>query len=479
MQTGVARDRRRSGAVSAASLAVAGLLVLVAGAAGRAAPAQVELRVAKEGLGVVRTPSGKLDCGSRCVARFNAGKLVTLLAAGAGSTDFAGWSGACSGTLPRCTLHLDRAATATARFKPAFVDVGLVVAGRGQVTSNPSGIVCGGSSGNCSSAFAKLAPLTLTAKPAGGSVFAGWLGGGCSGTETCRLEPGEHTFVRAAFRRVHAVSAAGSGSGTVESSLWPDCELPCSAVSPSGETVTLRAVPAAGQSFRVWSGACTGAAPTCVLRTDAVASVNASFGAPLAVPGAGQQLSVTTSGPGRVTGGGIDCGTVCAVKPATAVVQLKAAPSLGAAFAGWSGDCGGAAPVCQVSLAGARSVTATFVRRFTLALTPALGNPRVDITPPGLTCSAACSTGVAAGDLVTLVVDVPPQTGTARTRVTWFGSCVGNGPVCTVAVDGATSVSVTAVTIVPLTATRYGLVVSSRRREPSQELSPDRPSSPV
>ena len=50
--------------------------------------------------------------------------------------------------------------------------------GSGVVTSSPAGIDCGA---DCSEAYPPGSIVTLTAAPAMGSTFEGWLGGGCSG----------------------------------------------------------------------------------------------------------------------------------------------------------------------------------------------------------------------------------------------------------------------------------------------------------
>ncbi len=68
--------------------------------------------------------------------------------------------------------------------------------GSGTVTSNPAGINCGG---GCSTSFAYGTNITLTAAPASGSAFAGWSGGGCSGTATCGLTLSANATVTATF----------------------------------------------------------------------------------------------------------------------------------------------------------------------------------------------------------------------------------------------------------------------------------------
>ncbi|GAB4220296.1 MAG: hypothetical protein Kow001_01570 [Acidobacteriota bacterium] len=68
--------------------------------------------------------------------------------------------------------------------------------GRGTVTSNPAGISCGNT---CSAGWAQGTVVTLTAAAESGSSFAGWSGGGCSGTGTCRVTLNADTTVSARF----------------------------------------------------------------------------------------------------------------------------------------------------------------------------------------------------------------------------------------------------------------------------------------
>ena len=54
--------------------------------------------------------------------------------------------------------------------------------GVGRITSAPSGIDCGA---DCSQAYATLSVVRLHATASAGSIFTGWIGGGCSGTSDC------------------------------------------------------------------------------------------------------------------------------------------------------------------------------------------------------------------------------------------------------------------------------------------------------
>lgn len=68
--------------------------------------------------------------------------------------------------------------------------------GSGIVTSGPAGINCGAT---CQAKFTEGTPVTLTAAPAPGSSFAGWSGGGCTGTGTCEVTLTTDTNVMATF----------------------------------------------------------------------------------------------------------------------------------------------------------------------------------------------------------------------------------------------------------------------------------------
>ena len=68
--------------------------------------------------------------------------------------------------------------------------------GTGTVTSAPAGIAC---QPMCSASFASGQVVGLTATAAEGSTFAGWSGGGCSGTGGCSVTVTAATTVTATF----------------------------------------------------------------------------------------------------------------------------------------------------------------------------------------------------------------------------------------------------------------------------------------
>ena len=124
--------------------------------------------------------------------------------------------------------------------------------------------------------------------------------------------------------------------------------------------------------------------------------------------------------------GGIACGTDCEEAMVEgAEVSLTATPDATSTFAGWSGDCTGAATTCAVTMSAGRSVTATFERvpgavTLTFAGT---GGGQVTSSPAGIDCRDDCSAVFATGTVVTLTAT--PDATSELTR--WTGACSGAG----------------------------------------------------
>lgn len=354
------------------------------------------------GSGTIRGPG--IDCGTSCSAP--ADGTVSLSAAPATGSYFAGWAGDCSGTAPTCSVTMDASRNVTARFEPLTLAVSLSGAGIGTVTSLPAGIDCGAV---CTTdGYAAGTPVTLTARPDANSVFVGW-GGDCSGTSTtCRVTMSAARRVTAQFDPVAlTVFASGSGTGTVRSiPAGIDCGAVCTSTGfPVGTDVTLTAAPSAGSVFAGWSDACSGTSPTCTVRMDGSRSVTASFQVPA--------LTITRSGNGTVRSdpSGIDCGTGCSARfPAGSIVRLTAAPAAGWSFAGWSGDCSGSASTCDVTMDTARrAVTARF------------------ISPSTVTVGATSFAISESGGSVVIPVIRRPTTGTASVNYTTSSGTAASG----------------------------------------------------
>src|SRR5208282_1956169 len=247
------------------------------------------------------SPSG-ISCGTTCSADFAPNTQVTLTATAATNSSFAGWTGGCSGTNPTCTVTLNASQQVTAIFSTASSPTLSVIhagTGTGTVTSNPAGINCGST---CSASFTAGTQVTLTATATANSSFAGWTGGGCSGTaSTCTVTLNSSQQVTATFTAQAApvaltVTLAGTGTGTVTSNpVGISCQPTCSANFPANTQVTLTATAAAGSRFAGWGGVCSGANSTCQLTLTVAASVTATFTPPMLT------VSLAGNGTGTVT----------------------------------------------------------------------------------------------------------------------------------------------------------------------------------
>jgi PKD repeat protein len=128
--------------------------------------------------------------------------------------------------------------------------------------------------------------------------------------------------------------------------------------------------------------------------------------------------------------GSFDAGTV---------VTLTATPGPGSVFAGWSGDCSGTGS-CQLTMDGARSVTATFVPgSFAMTVSKqGTGSGQVSSSPVGIGCGSGCQAGFDAGTVVSL--SATPDAGSVFAG--WSGDCSGTGS-CQVTMSQARSVTAT------------------------------------
>jgi hypothetical protein len=172
------------------------------------------------GSGNVDSADKRIACGSKCVAPYDNGQLVTLTAKSASGSTFGGWSGACAGLGATCTVSA-----------VGHVDVG--------------------------------ATFTASA-PAGGGGGGGGDGGGGGAATQFTLQVGRSNS--------GTVTATPTG---VDRAL--NCGSACSAKFSAGTVVTLTATPPAGKQFLGWGGACSGTASSCALTVNANVSVQANF----------------------------------------------------------------------------------------------------------------------------------------------------------------------------------------------------------
>lgn len=99
--------------------------------------------------------------------------------------------------LPACDLSTEASFPNTEIFTVTLqIDGG----GSGRVTSFPSGIACAtGGQGTCSVDFLDGANVVLSPNPDDGSVFTGWSGSVCSGTDACTFTVRSAVTITATF----------------------------------------------------------------------------------------------------------------------------------------------------------------------------------------------------------------------------------------------------------------------------------------
>ncbi len=120
---------------------------------------------------------------------------------------------------PLVTYHLHAAKTGT---------------GNGAVSTS-AGIPC--SSGVCDGDITDGTHVTLTALPDASSTFAGWSGGGCSGTGTCAVDMLDDENVTATFT---ASSSGGGGAAAAAVAVVVVVPSTCTSTSPRTRRVRRR-----------------------------------------------------------------------------------------------------------------------------------------------------------------------------------------------------------------------------------------------
>lgn len=306
-------------------------------------PQANRLTVNNSGVGFTQV-SGETACNATtCNYFLSPGAGMILTATATGGYFFAGWSGAGCGGTGTCTLTMDTTKSVSAIFLPltprlttSIADI--TNAGTGTITSVPAGINC---PADCTELFANGTMVTLTATADAGSLFTGWLGGGCSGTGECVVSMGDFTTVQAMFTNQFpqvSVQLSGTGMGTVTSSPpGINCPGTCSFAFPVNSQVTLVASPSAG-SYGGFLNLCATAPASCTVSMYQQVSLQVQFqpgtvaDAPILLSAliSGSSIRVAFSPPGNTGGLPVssyraNCGGLSSVGNASPLVLSGAA----------------------------------------------------------------------------------------------------------------------------------------------------------
>ncbi len=273
--------------------------------------------------------------------------IVQLMEPGWSLTDYA------SGLTPQCDYGGQVSSDEVTLYFGSFT-LKVSPTGDGVVYSTDGLIDC---PGTCTGTYQPGTPVTLNAYPAWNWGFAGWSGGGCSGTGSCNLVIAQNLTISAPFLPLYTLTVTSNGNGSVTSTDGNiNCPGVCSYNYLSNTQVTLNANPALGWSLNAWGGACSGSG-SCQVTMTQNQSVSATFTQNY------YTLTASTAGNGTVTStdGYINCPDTCShTYLSLTQVTLIATPAQSWAFSGWTGACMGVG-TCNVTMTQNLAVSAVFV----------------------------------------------------------------------------------------------------------------------
>jgi hypothetical protein len=332
---------------------------------------QRQLSVTKAGsaTGTVTSSPAGISCGATCTASFGEGSTVTLTGVPGASSQPVQWAGCDSVTGEgKClvTMSAARSVTAVFNLEGPLLSVTKAGNGAGTVTSSPAGVNCGEA---CAVNFLEGATVTLTGTPGPHTQAAVW--SGCEkviAEDKCVVTMSAAKAVSAAFKLepqwveyTITLRPRGTGKGTVSS--FPagiECGQSCAASYLFQTSLSLFAAPAPGSVFDHWSVNACATLPSCTISVRSSRRIGAVFTAvgkrTLTIAKAGTGQGTVTSKPAA-----IECGSTCSAElDASTKVALKAIPTAGSTFAGWSGEGCSGTKSCHVRMNEARNVAATF-----------------------------------------------------------------------------------------------------------------------
>lgn len=402
---------------------------------------QLMLSLGGDGQGHVKVePPNTLCQEGNCTYTYETGDVVVLTPIAATGSTFSHWGGddAC-GQNP-LTLTEEKSCTAYFRLLPT--DLTVTIVGHGQVTSQPQGVQCNGDDERCVYGYAGQSTVVLKAEPESGWIFADWQGD-CD--ETGKVIMTTEKSCQAIFTPLSAdeallnIEKTGTGEGTVTSQpAGIDCGTGCRHVYPKGTLITLIASPKAGSLFSHWSQCSQSQENRITINLEQANTCVAHF-KQLPTPPTGSHGLVTNKiGQGTVVSepAGITCHPTCyAYYPGGTALTLRAIPSAGFAFAGFSGHCDDQG---QVLLDDDKSCTVYFEP----ATTPASQEKPLfiletetqgpgQIIGEGIECGGDCMENYGHETAVTLTAI--PQLGAQFIR--WRGDCGGTAETIEITLD--------------------------------------------
>jgi len=406
-----------------------------------------------DGFGTIKSENiPGIDCGTDCENQYPDGSTVILTAYPINSKT--NWIGNCSGDENTVSVSMNKAKTCIAEFQPLPTH-NLTVAysgnGNGIIISNVVGkeniaedsiINCGD---NCTK-YPANAAIELTAAPKTDSIFNGWDGGDCTGTESPititidRDKTCTANFTQKPAYELTVIKTENSdGYGTLERSpTGVNCGEGCMRHPENTEVILTATTPKEDSTFEGWGEDCSGTESPLAVKIDAVKVCTAEFKQkPI------YTLTVTKTGNGTVScapegiNGKKDCITMYYGDDS---VIITAEPVTGNKFSDWSGDCTDTEESTTVTINAATNCTANFEQLPPAKLTVTKsGNGTGTVTAmagvgAGINCGNVCSADYLIGAEVTLTATA---TDADSMFAGWSGDCSGTSESTAVTLDAA------------------------------------------
>ena len=215
-------------------------------------------------------------------------------------------------------------------------------------------------------------------------------------------------------------SLAGTGDGVVEKKLIEGLKYQNTGIEcyRKNSLIEINAIPKKGSDFKGWRGDIEGNVATQIIAMNAEKSMVAEFGQ-ITYP-----LHLKTQGSGQ---GSVSTGAEENQHPHNSTVLLQAIPDKGSKFKQWLGDLGGTANQATIKIDGPKTVTAEFVRVYSLM---------VSTKGKGQIKRSDLANEYEAGSTVTLTA-IPEE---GHQFVQWHGAATGAQPVCKLTMKEATAV---------------------------------------
>ncbi len=244
---------------------------------------QLAVTKAGNGTGTVNGSQPGIACGTSCRIFYTPGSSVTLTATPDSDSTFMGWSGACSGNAPTCSVTMDGSKTVTATFAditPPSVTASIPggtyhIAQTVTLSSEAGGVIYytldGTDPVTSGTRLTYAVPISLVAS-ATLKYYAVDTAGNSSSTQT-------QTYTIAYIPYTVSVTKDGTGRGTVSTSpSGITCGTTCTSSFNMHSTVTFIAEAAQGWAFLGWSGGTCSGTGTCSVTVSGNFAVTATFG---------------------------------------------------------------------------------------------------------------------------------------------------------------------------------------------------------